>query len=150
MALLPSISRYLSSRQLIHEDLPAPPSESAASLAHEGPPGTSTLGEAVSQIATHADQQTLVLVGPPGVGKTVAITSAARAAGLPCHTLLGTQLVPEDILGVPRIEDDRTVFCPPRVLLPKTGAPFLLFLDELTSAAPEVQKALYSIMLEPR
>jgi hypothetical protein len=64
--------------------------------------------------------------------------------------LLGTQIAPEDVSGIPRIVGERSVFCPPRVLLPEHPEPFCLFLDELPACAPDVQKAFYSLLLERR
>ena len=75
---------------------------------------------------------------------------AAGEAGLACRSLLGTQIAPEDVSGIPRIVGERSVFCPPRVLLPEEPEPFCLFLDELPACAPDVQKAFYSLLLERR
>ena len=41
-----------------------------------------------------------------------------------------------------------TEFCPPRAIL--RAEPFLLFIDELNSAVPDVQKAFYSLILDRR
>jgi hypothetical protein len=49
-----------------------------------------------------------------------------------------------------RIVGERSVFCPPRVLLPESPEPFCLFLDELPASQPDVQKAFYSLLLERR
>jgi hypothetical protein len=78
------------------------------------------------------------------------VARAAAEAGLPCRSLLGTQIAPEDVSGVPRIVGERSVFCPPRVLLPEEPEPFCLFLDELPACAPDIQKAFYSLLLERR
>ena len=56
----------------------------------------------------------------------------------------------EDVSGIPRIVGERSVFCPPRILLPERPEPFCLFLDELPACAPDVQKAFYSLLLERR
>ena len=71
-------------------------------------------------------------------------------AGLPCRSLLGTQIAPEDVSGIPRIVGERSVFCPPRILLPEDGKPFCLFLDELPASPPDIQKAFYALLLERR
>jgi len=84
------------------------------------------------------------------VGKSDVVRQAAAADGLECKSLLGTQIAPEDVSGVPRIVGERSVFCPPRVLLPENAAKFCLFLDELPACAPDVQKAFYSLLLERR
>jgi hypothetical protein len=111
---------------------------------------TVTLGQAKELIRCLAHEQSVLLLSPPGVGKSDAVRQAAAAAGLPCKSLLGTQIAPEDVSGVPRIVGERSVFCPPRVLLPDQAEPFCLFLDELPACAPDVQKAFYSLLLERR
>jgi hypothetical protein len=97
-----------------------------------------------------AHEQSLLLLSPPGVGKSDTVTAAAAEAGLLCKSLLGTQIAPEDVSGIPRIVGERSVFCPPRVLLPEDPSPFCLFLDELPACAPDIQKAFYSLLLERR
>lgn len=111
---------------------------------------TITLGQAKSLIKCMAHEQSLLLLSPPGVGKSDTVAQAALEAGLPCRSLLGTQIAPEDVSGIPRIVGERSVFCPPRVLLPERPEPFCLFLDELPACAPDVQKAFYSLLLERR
>ncbi|WP_203431664.1 AAA family ATPase [Mycolicibacterium vanbaalenii] len=97
-----------------------------------------------------AHEQSLLLLSPPGVGKSDVTYQTAAAAGLECRSLLGTQIAPEDVSGIPRIVGERSVFCPPRVLLPESPEPFCLFLDELPASSPDVQKAFYSLLLERR
>ena len=97
-----------------------------------------------------AHEQSLLLLSAPGVGKSEMVYQAAAEAGLPCRSLLGTQIAPEDVSGIPRIVGERSVFCPPRMLLPERPEPFCLFLDELPACAPDVQKAFYSLLLERR
>jgi AAA domain (dynein-related subfamily) len=111
---------------------------------------TVTLGQARSLIHALARDQSLLLLSAPGVGKSETVARAAAEAGLPCRSLLGTQIAPEDVSGIPRIVGERSVFCPPRVLLPESPEPFCLFLDELPACAPDVQKAFYSLLLERR
>src|SRR5436305_14336622 len=111
---------------------------------------TITLSEAKRLVTTLAASQSLLLLSPPGVGKSDTVIAAATEAGLACRSLLGTQIAPEDVSGIPRIVGERSVFCPPRVLLPEDPTPFCLFLDELPACAPDVQKALYSLLLERR
>src|SRR5437764_8422382 len=109
-----------------------------------------TLGQAKGLIRALAAEQSLLLLSPPGVGKSDAVRQAAADAGLACRSRLGTQIESEDGSGVPRIVGERSVFCPPRVLLPEDPKPFCLFLDELHACAPDVQKAFYSLLLERR
>jgi hypothetical protein len=111
---------------------------------------TVTLAQAKELIKCLAAEESVLLLSAPGVGKSDAVAQAAAEAGLPCRSLLGTQIAPEDVSGVPRIVGERSVFCPPRVLLPETDEPFCLFLDELPACTPDIQKAFYSLLLERR
>jgi MoxR-like ATPase len=111
---------------------------------------TVTLKQAKKLVQCMAQEQSFLLVSAPGVGKSEMVYQAAEEAGLPCRSLLGTQIAPEDVSGIPRIVGERSVFCPPRLLLPEKPEPFCLFLDELPACAPDVQKAFYSLLLERR
>ncbi len=111
---------------------------------------TVTLKQAKTLIQCMAHEHSFLLLAPPGVGKSEMVYQAAQETGLPCRSLLGTQIAPEDVSGVPRLVGERSVFCPPRVLLPESPTPFCLFLDELPACAPDVQKAFYSLLLERR
>ncbi len=111
---------------------------------------TVTLSQAMALIKAMAHEQSLLLLSPPGLGKSQIVQQAAREADLECRSLLGTQIAPEDVSGIPRIVGERSVFCPPRILLPEVPEPFCLFLDELPACTPDVQKAFYSLLLERR
>lgn len=63
-------------------------------------------------------------------------------------SLLGSQLAPEDLIGVPQIVDGKSRFCPPTMIA--RDEPYCLFLDELNACSHEVQKAFYSLILEKR
>ena len=98
---------------------------------------TVTLSEARSLIQCAAHEQSFLLLSPPGIGKSDVIRQASHDAGLECRSLLGTQIAAEDVSGVPYIVGERSVFCPPRILLPESPQPFCLFLDEsMTTPAP--------------
>src|ERR1043165_7589799 len=111
---------------------------------------TITLREAKKLIQCMAHEQSFLLLSPPGVGKSEMVYQAAAESKLPCRSLLGTQIAPEDVSGIPRIVGERSVFCPPRGLLPEVPEPFCLFLDELPACIPDVQKSFYSLLLERR
>ena len=86
--------------------------------------------------------------GPPGIGKSSLVQKFAAAVGLDCVSLLGSQLAPEDIIGVPQIINGKSRFCPPTMIARET--PYCLFLDELNACTQEVQKAFYSLIQDRR
>jgi MoxR-like ATPase len=109
--------------------------------------------ELVELLVSLPADRTPFIWGPPGIGKSALVRDAASFLDLPCVTLLGTQIAPEDLIGVPRVRavdggGFATEFCPPRAIL--RSDPFLLFIDELNSAVPDVQKAFYSLILDRR
>jgi len=86
--------------------------------------------------------------GPPGIGKSSIVQQFSAQVGLPCVSLLGSQLTPEDLIGVPQIVDGVSRFCPPAMIA--RAEAYCLFLDELNACSPEVQKAFYSLIHERR
>jgi hypothetical protein len=86
--------------------------------------------------------------GPPGIGKSALVQQFAAQVGVSCVSLLGSQLAPEDIIGVPQIENGVSRFCPPKMIAREE--PYCLFLDELNACSHEVQKAFYSLIHERR
>ncbi len=86
--------------------------------------------------------------GPPGIGKSSIVQDFATGVGLPCISLLGSQLAPEDLIGVPQIVDGVSRFCPPSLIA--RPEPYCLFLDELNACTHEVQKAFYSLIQDRR
>ena len=86
--------------------------------------------------------------GAPGIGKSSIVRDFAHSLGLDCVTLVGTQLAPEDLIGVPELRDGVSRFAPPESIA--RAEPYCLFLDELNSSSPDVQKAFYSLILDRR
>ena len=86
--------------------------------------------------------------GAPGIGKSSIVEKFADSLGLPCVSMLGSQLAPEDIIGVPQIIDGKSMFCPPRNIARDDA--YCLFLDELNACSHEVQKAFYSLIHDHR
>ena len=86
--------------------------------------------------------------GAPGIGKSSIVENFAEQVGLPCVSLLGSQLAPEDIIGVPQIIEGKSIFCPPKMIAKEE--PYCLFLDELNACSQEVQKAFYSLIHDRR
>src|SRR4029077_13577612 len=59
--------------------------------------------ELVELLVTLPPDRTPFIWGPPGIGKSALVREAADLLAVPCVTLLGTQIAPEDLIGVPRI-----------------------------------------------
>ena len=109
---------------------------------------TVTPAELPELLLNVATVRPVFLWGAPGIGKSSLVRSFADSLGLDCVSLLGTQLAPEDLIGVPQIVDGRSRFCPPETIA--RDEPYCLFLDELNAASPDVQKAFYSLILDRR
>ena len=69
--------------------------------------------------------------GAPGIGKSSLVRQFADRLGLDCVSLLGSQLAPEDLIGVPQIVDGKSRFCPPQMIARERA--YCLFLDELNA-----------------
>jgi hypothetical protein len=107
-----------------------------------------TQKQLVGFLSAVAPTRPVFIWGPPGVGKSSLVELFAAQHDLPCISLLGSQLAPEDLIGVPQIFDGKSRFCPPDLIA--RDEPYVLFLDELNASAPEVQKAFYSLIHERR
>ncbi|MFF3171243.1 AAA family ATPase [Streptomyces sp. NPDC057900] len=97
----------------------------------------------------------VILWGEPGIGKTAALTQLAASLELPLTTVIASVHEPSDFSGLPVVGDDPAEqgvpMAPPdwAVRLVRAGRG-LLFLDELSTAAPAVQAALLRLVLERR
>lgn len=94
----------------------------------------------------------LMLWGPPGVGKSQMIAQVAARHGAPVVDVRLSQMEPSDLRGIPFRSGDRVEWAVP-ALLPdpqRHGQAGVLFLDEITSAAPTVSAAAYQLILDRR
>ena len=99
-------------------------------------------------LLTIAPVRPVFIWGAPGIGKSALVERFAEEVGLSCVSLLGSQLAPEDIIGIPQIKGGTSEFLPPKMIARKE--PYVLFLDELNACSQEVQKAFYSLIHEKR
>jgi hypothetical protein len=92
-----------------------------------------------------------MLHGRPGIGKTEIVQTLAAETGSRLYDLRLTTIEPQDLRGLPFYdhEDRRTIWYPPEDL-PAGDAPAILFLDELTAAAPTLQPTVYGLLQERR
>jgi MoxR-like ATPase len=62
---------------------------------------TVTPSQLPSLLLATATVRPVFLWGAPGIGKSSLVRAFAESLALPCVSLLGTQLAPEDLIGVP-------------------------------------------------
>lgn len=93
-----------------------------------------------------------MLHGRPGIGKTDIVQSLADATGATLFDLRLTTIEPQDLRGLPTYDHatKRTVWYRPEDLPDDPAHPAILFLDELTSAAPMLQPTVYGLLQERR
>jgi len=104
-------------------------------------------------LSTDKGHHTPVMIwGPPGVGKSQIIAQVAEKHNVPVIDIRLSQMEPSDLRGIPFRVDDYVEWAIPAILPneKKHGAKGILFLDEITSAAPSVSAAAYQLILDRR
>ena len=93
-----------------------------------------------------------MLHGRPGVGKTDIVRQLAEDIGARLFDLRLTTIEPQDLRGLPYFDHTakKTVWYRPEDLPEDPDRPSVLFLDELTAAAPALQPAVYGLLQERR
>ena len=101
--------------------------------------------------STIKDHHTPVMIwGPPGVGKSQLVADVASEHNVPLIDIRLSQLEPSDLRGIPFRVDSHVQWAVPRMLpdAQQHGDAGILFLDEITSAAPAVSAAAYQLILD--
>ncbi len=93
-----------------------------------------------------------MLHGGPGVGKTQVVQQLAGEIGARLFDLRLTTIEPQDLRGLPYYDHDarKTLWYRPEDLPDDPAQPAVLFLDELTAAAPHLQPSVYGLLQERR
>jgi MoxR-like ATPase len=99
-------------------------------------------------LVRHGVQQSLMIWGPPGIGKSSIVAQTAAAHGLAWIDLRLSQLAPTDLRGLPVARDGRARWFPPE-FLPSEGRG-ILFLDEINMAPPTMQGMAQQLILDRR
>ena len=104
-------------------------------------------------LGTRAGHHTPVMLwGPPGVGKSQMVAQVAERHGVPVIDIRLSQMEPSDLRGIPFRKGDTVEWAVPAMLpdVQRHGPEGILFLDEITSAAPSVSAAAYQLILDRR
>ena len=102
--------------------------------------------------AAGAMRASWMLHGRPGIGKTEIVQQLADRTGALLFDLRLTTIEPQDLRGLPYYDHatQRTVWYRPEDLPDDPVRPSILFLDELTAAAPALQPTVYGLLQERR
>ena len=90
-----------------------------------------------------ASNTPVLVLGPPGEGKTSIIEQIGEHAGWHVETVIASISSPDDFKGLPVVKDGGVEFAPPawaKAMIERGGG--LVFFDEITTAPPSVQAAL--------
>jgi DNA polymerase III delta prime subunit len=90
----------------------------------------------------------VMLMGPPGIGKTTSVIAAAKKLGISCRIEEGSSLDPTDVRGVliPDMETRESFYTIPGIYPVKDdGEKGFLCIDELGGCMPATQKPLQSL-----
>ncbi len=88
----------------------------------------------------------VMIWGPPGIGKSSIVTETARHHDLDIIDLRLSQLAPTDLRGLPVAENGLAKWFPPE-FLPSSGKG-ILFLDEINMATPAMQGIAQQLILD--
>jgi hypothetical protein len=102
--------------------------------------------------AAGAMTASFMLHGRPGIGKTEIVQALADATGAQLFDLRLTTIEPQDLRGLPYFDHaaQKTVWYRPEDLPDDPARPAILFLDELTAAAPSLHPTVYGLLQERR
>lgn len=96
-------------------------------------------------------KQTVMIWGPPGVGKSELVAATARSLGASFIDVRLATKTAADIGGLPALDHEtRTTRFYPPAFLPREEGPGVLFFDELPGADEQTKIAVYGLMLERR
>jgi hypothetical protein len=109
----------------------------------------------VSEAASHLNsiirggiKTSVMLWGPPGIGKSSVVNQVARQNGMEVIDLRLSQLAPTDLRGLPYVKDEISRFARPN-FFPQSGTG-ILFLDEINLAPPAIQNVAMQLVLDGR
>ena len=106
------------------------------------------LKSTLSRLVQEELHLSVMIWGPPGIGKSSVVAQIARARDFDFVDLRLSQLAPTDLRGLPVPKDGVSSWYPPE-FLPRTGQG-ILFLDEVNMAPPTLQGIAQQLILDRR
>jgi MoxR-like ATPase len=100
----------------------------------------------LSNLLRHNLKMSVMLWGPPGIGKSSVVAQIAKDNGFDLVDLRLSQLAPTDLRGLPVPDNGISRWYPPE-FLPRQGKG-ILFLDELNMAPPTLQGIAQQLILD--
>jgi len=102
----------------------------------------------LSRLVEQRLQLSLMLWGPPGIGKSSIVADVAKQHELQLVDLRLSQLAPTDLRGLPVADNGVSRWFPPEFL--PTSGQGILFLDEINMAPPAMQGIAQQLILDRR
>ena len=106
------------------------------------------MSDYLSKLIDHNIQSSLMLWGPPGIGKSAIVANVAKKNKIDLIDLRISQLAPTDLRGLPVPEDNKAKWYVPEFL--PTKGKGILFLDEINMAPPAIQGIAQQLILDRR
>lgn len=94
-------------------------------------------------------EQPVLLVGPPGIGKTQVVNEFAKEIGRKLYTVVLSHLDVDDLKGIPFVNDKGELSIKRGPLIPDKDEKAVVFIDEITTANP-VKLAIALKMIDER
>src|SRR5262245_8144949 len=106
------------------------------------------LATTLETLAAAGVRLSVMIWGPPGIGKSATVRAVAAKLGVGLVDLRISQLAPTDLRGLPVPDSGVARWLPPE-FLPRKGRG-VLFLDEINLAPPAVQGIAQQLVLDRR
>lgn len=104
--------------------------------------------QALALLVCVACRVPVILWGTPGIGKSRTVEAVARALSILLETVIASVREPSDFAGLPVVVGGDVRLAPPAWARRLAEAGGLLFLDEVSTAAPSTQAALLRVVDE--
>ena len=104
------------------------------------------LKKTLSCLAEADESSSVMIWGPPGVGKSSIVTQVAEQHEMQLTDVRLSQLAPTDLRGLPVAENGIARWFPPEFL--PTDGKGILFLDEINMAPPAMQGMAQQLILD--